>query len=174
MSSRRILAPSPPHATKINSDATCGGRLASFTYSPDLEAPLLLHSQADQALGHVASTTNKVFISELFVVVASMFAPRGKLRNRNLIVFPEDEAARAALTEGTSKSEAASTLVYYVWLTVASIHAPLWKESVPFESIRRAIRPRAIDSAAQLLYPGTFLAFKKYQGFRDMSVNAAD
>ena len=79
---------------RIYPDTTVGWGLASLAVSRELGAPLLLQAEADQVVNRLAFTTNKVSVSELFAAVATTFVHREKLRNRNLIVFRGNEAAR--------------------------------------------------------------------------------
>ena len=73
----------PPPPNRIDSDATGEGGVAILAYCPDSEAPFLLQSQANQALGHLAPTTKNVFIFELFAAVATIFAHEYSARSFN-------------------------------------------------------------------------------------------
>ena len=72
-----------PPPNRIDSDATGEGGVAILAYCPDSDAPFLLQSQANQALGHLAPTTKNVFIFELFAAVAALFGHEYSARSFN-------------------------------------------------------------------------------------------
>ena len=130
---RLIRSPSSQDTTypiRIYSDATREGNLASITLFPtgSSRKPLLFASQADAELRRLASSTNKIYIYELYAAVAKVFATKGALKGTKLILSVDNEAACAALTKGAAKNRCALMLVYTLWYLAALLDFRLWAE----------------------------------------------
>ena len=88
----------PVDSVRINSDAAGAGKLAgvSFFSNNAGRRPALLISQTHEKLQALAATSNKIYISELFPVIAAVSQPRARLWRRRVILFVDDDAACAA------------------------------------------------------------------------------
>ena len=67
--------------------------------------------QADDNLEKLTATSNEIPIFELFASIGTVFQHRDRLWGRRVILSVDNEAARAALTRGVARSEAALMLV---------------------------------------------------------------
>ena len=144
-----------------------------MTCAPGLEAPLLMKAQAGEVVGRLAPATNRVHISELFAVVASIFARREKLRNRKLIALVDDEAAYAAPTKGIKRAKEASLLAYYAWALAAKINILLRVEGAPAAVKPAGAPPRGKQLRFQARLSGAMPRPHQMTSYRVFFVNAA-
>ena len=81
-----------------------------------------------------AGTRRPVFQAELLPVAMAAAIWAETLRDREVILFLDNEAARYALVKGYSPIMSAARLVGEAWLSFASCGAAVWIARVPSES----------------------------------------
>ena len=88
---------------RIYSAAAGEGRLGriSFFSLDERPLPFLLYAKVDSKLHDAAARSYKIYISEFSVSVTTVPQLRDEPCGRNVILFVDNEAARAALTEGS-------------------------------------------------------------------------
>ena len=126
--SKRQKEPGDP--VRIYSDAAGAGELASVSLFPNNEGrrPTLLIGLAAEELRGLAATCNKIYIFGLFAAIAAVFQPRDRLWGRGVVLFVDNEAARAALTRGISRNKDALMLSFSLWAAAAQYDVAIWTD----------------------------------------------
>ena len=81
-----------------------------------------------------AGTKHPVFQAELLPVAMAAASWAEALRDRSVILFLDNDAARYALVKGYSPVTSAARLVGEAWLSFAACGAAVWFARVPTES----------------------------------------
>ena len=78
-----------------------------------------------------AGSKHPVYQAELLPVVAAICTWRAVLRDRELLRFIDNEAARHALVKGYSPILSAAKLLGEAWLAIAEVGTAVWVARVP-------------------------------------------
>ena len=78
--------------------------------------------------------TNLIYALELFTVVSAVFGFRDFLRNKNIVVFIDNDAADLALIKASSKAKAVHSLIHSFWELASTVPFSVWFERAPSKS----------------------------------------
>ena len=166
----RVPREPQPSLVRIYSDFT--GEGGGGAASPELFAPLLLRSNADEASGRLASSTNKVSSFELFAPIAPIPDDERRLEGGKLFAFIDNEAACAVSTEGAPKERASSKLVFFAWASIAKLNLSLWVGRVPAGANLADAPPRRKRMGFPAIMEGDMPKLRQESSFRDISVRS--
>ena len=78
--------------------------------------------------------TNLIYALELFTAVSAVFGFRSSLKNANVVVFIDNDAADLALIKASSKAGAVHRLIRAFWELASTVPFSVWFERVPSKS----------------------------------------
>ena len=120
----RDLTPKGP-TTHLQKNCRTGGRRAFGGKVP---------GDVVESWRAAAGTTRVIHQAELYPILVATRLWRERLAGRRVLVFVDNEPARAALIKGATSALASARIVGEIWKNLAEIEAHIWVERVPSRS----------------------------------------